>query len=438
MELDGTGTMTGNINVGNNNVNNVNAVNVVRSDGVARMAIQGGTGATTQVLFDAVTNVDVRFTEALADRFEIQNSTNTIRSHVDLNMEGNNILNGSIDTSLIDSGILGITRGGTGNSSNTRGDILYSPTSGTWSRLPVGGANQVLTSDGIDVSWQNAGGGSQTPWTTNIDANTKNLTGLGYLRYNTSGVSTSGNQGMIWFDGYDDDFKASTATGLQYNLTENSHITWLEHETSQFDYDVFISNMPNGIVRTQTSGSVDAGGATVSIIQNQAYYLPFYIGKQCKIDEIGFLPFNNGMSGTATINYGIYRNRSSGTGTSVSVNPNQYYPETQVANGSFYVGSTNEEFKRKTAINQTVYKGWYWIGFNINQSGMQLYAQPYGGGQATSVGNFLNTFGNDTIRPIHGYFTTDSGSIDTTPDEEMTPIDGYAYPVPEIFIKLIS
>ena len=440
LELDGTGTMTGNINVGNNNVNNVNAVNVVRSDGVARMVIQGGVSPTTQVLFDSATDVNIRFTEALVDRFEIQNSTNTIRSHVDLNMEGNNILNGSIDTGLIDSGILGITRGGTGNSTNTRGDILYSPIGNNWSRLPVGSANQVLTSDGTDVSWQNAGGGSQTPWTSNIDASTYNLTGLGYLRYNTSGVSTSGNQGMIWFDGYDDDFKASTATGLQYNLTENSHITWLEHETSQFDYDVFISNMPNGIVRTKNAGTgvVDTGGAIVSLTANRAYYIPFYIGKQCKIDEIGFLPFNNGMSSTATINYGIYRNRSSGTGTSVSVNPNQYYPETQVANGSFYVGSTNEEFKRKTAINQTVYKGWYWIGFNINQSGMQLYAQPYGGGQATSVGNFLNTFGNDTIRPIHGYFTTDSGSIDTTPDEEMTPIDGYAYPVPEIFIKLIS
>ena len=281
------------------------------------------------------------------------------------------------------------------------------------------------------------GGGSQTPWTSNIDANSKNLTGLGYLRYNTSGVSTSGNQGMIWFDGYDDDFKASTATGLQYNLTENSHITWLEHETSQFDYDVFISNMPNGIVRTQTSGSVDAGGATVSIIQNQAYYLPFYIGKQCKIDEIGFLPFDNYYNGNGVVNWGIYRNRSSGTGTSVSTNPNQYYPETQVANGSFYLGN-NLEFQREVGINQTVYKGWYWIAFNNSRQGLKLYAQPYGGGQATSVGNFLNTFGNDTIRPIHGYFKTDSGSIDPTPDEEMTPIDGYAYLVPEIFIKLIS
>ena len=93
LELDGTGTMTGNINVGNNNVNNVNAVNLVRSDGVARIAIQGGVNPTTQVLFDSVTNVDIRFTEALADRFEIQNSTNTVRSYVDINMESNDLVN---------------------------------------------------------------------------------------------------------------------------------------------------------------------------------------------------------------------------------------------------------------------------------------------------------------------------------------------------------
>ena len=119
LELDGTGTMTGNINVGDNNINNVNAVNVVRSDSTARMAIQAGTGATTQVLFDAVTDVDVRFTEALADRFEIQNSTNTIRSHVDLNMEGNDIQN--IDD-------ISFSETGVDIYSNTSGMVITVPT----------------------------------------------------------------------------------------------------------------------------------------------------------------------------------------------------------------------------------------------------------------------------------------------------------------------
>ena len=131
LELDGTGTMTGNINVGNNNINNVNAVNVVRSDSTARMAIQAGTGATTQVLFDAVTDVDVRFTEGLADRFEIQNSTNTIRSHVDLNMEGNNISN------LVDINF----SSGASMTSNASGVTMEVPTGDYWF-FKIGSTNE--------------------------------------------------------------------------------------------------------------------------------------------------------------------------------------------------------------------------------------------------------------------------------------------------------
>ena len=133
LELDGTGTMTGNINVGNNNINNVNAVNIVRSDSTARMAIQAGTGATTQVLFDAVTNVDVRFTEALADRFEIQNSTNTIRSHVDLNMEGNDIQNID-DISFSETGV-----------------DIYSSTSGMVITVPTGDLVSVQIPSGTNT-----------------------------------------------------------------------------------------------------------------------------------------------------------------------------------------------------------------------------------------------------------------------------------------------
>ena len=234
LELDGTGTMTGDINVGNNNIDNVNAVNVVRSDSTARMAIQGGTGTTTQVLFDAVTNVDVRFTEALADRFEIQNSTNTIRSHVDLNMEGNNILNGSIDTGLIDSGILGIARGGTGNSTNTRGDILYSPTSGTWSRLPVGSANQVLTSDGTDVSWQNASGGSQTPWTSTINADNNPLIGANYIQFNNlnQSVNPANTVPFIQFDNYDMTFNIPELKGYEININGSTIMSVIDTTVS--------------------------------------------------------------------------------------------------------------------------------------------------------------------------------------------------------------
>ena len=68
---------------------------------------------------------------------------NTLIMGDDIDLNSNSLINGSIDTSLIDSGILGIARGGTSNATNARGDILYSPTTATWSRLPIGSVGQV-------------------------------------------------------------------------------------------------------------------------------------------------------------------------------------------------------------------------------------------------------------------------------------------------------
>ena len=44
----------------------------------------------------------------------------------------------------------------------TRGSILYGNASGATARLAAGGASTVLTSDGTDISWQAASGGSTT------------------------------------------------------------------------------------------------------------------------------------------------------------------------------------------------------------------------------------------------------------------------------------
>ncbi len=79
------------LDMANNSVINSNDFNLVRDDGTARMNIIGGVAASAQVLFDAVTGIDIRFTEALADRFEIRNSNNTIRMHVAVDFENNGI-----------------------------------------------------------------------------------------------------------------------------------------------------------------------------------------------------------------------------------------------------------------------------------------------------------------------------------------------------------
>ena len=85
----------------------------------------------------------------------------------------------NLNTSKITSGIFSVSRGGTGNGATTRGDILYAAAAGLWNRLLIAGtAGKVLSSDGVDVSWQ-------TPTASGANTSLSNLS------------STSINQNLI-------------------------------------------------------------------------------------------------------------------------------------------------------------------------------------------------------------------------------------------------
>lgn len=84
----------------------------------------------------------------------------------------------------------------------TRGDIIYRDSSNVTNRLAVGSASQVLTSDGTDVSWQNASSGFSDPMTTRGDViyrNSSNVTTR--LGAGTNGqVLTSDGTDISWQD----------------------------------------------------------------------------------------------------------------------------------------------------------------------------------------------------------------------------------------------
>ena len=58
---------------------------------------------------------------------------------------------------------------------------------------------------------------------TNINANDKNINTLSYIRYNPSGISTSGVEGQMWYDG--SNFKASTSTGSSFTIGSGGGVT---------------------------------------------------------------------------------------------------------------------------------------------------------------------------------------------------------------------
>ena len=64
------------------------------------------------------------------------------------------ILNGTVDLVTKVTGILPILNGGTNISSYTQGDLLTVNAAGALVKLPIGTANKLLTSDGIDTIWQ--------------------------------------------------------------------------------------------------------------------------------------------------------------------------------------------------------------------------------------------------------------------------------------------
>ncbi len=70
--------------------------------------------------------------------------------------------------------------GGTGKSSWTQYLIPYANTTTSFDQIAIGSAGQVLTSNGAGsvASFQNAGAGTQTPWTSNIDGGGYNLTNV--------------------------------------------------------------------------------------------------------------------------------------------------------------------------------------------------------------------------------------------------------------------
>jgi hypothetical protein len=73
---------------------------------------------------------------------------------------------------------------------------LYSDGSGNITELAFGTSGQHLTSNGASSAptWEtpSAGGGSQTPWTNNVDAAGFALTALDYTSMNTNAAAVTG------------------------------------------------------------------------------------------------------------------------------------------------------------------------------------------------------------------------------------------------------
>lgn len=97
----------------------------------------------------------------------LYSSANNELSTLGIGNSGEVLISDGSKPSWIATSSLGIIGGGSGltDPMTTRGDLIYRNSSNVTSRLPIGTNEYVLTSDGTDISWAEAGGGGSLPWT---------------------------------------------------------------------------------------------------------------------------------------------------------------------------------------------------------------------------------------------------------------------------------
>ncbi len=91
----------------------------------------------------------------------------------------------------------------------TRGDMTYRDPSNTTARLGVGTSGQVVTTDGTDVSWGNAGSGANVGL-SNLVAPSINTS----LISDTDSTDDLGSSSIAWLSGYFDNIRSITANPL--------------------------------------------------------------------------------------------------------------------------------------------------------------------------------------------------------------------------------
>ncbi len=169
-------------------------------------------------------------------------------------------------------------------------------TNGTIYAQDVSGVRRVFvrtgntTKDLTDIGTGGSGGGANTSLSnlssptlnTNINANNKNINTLSYIRFDPNGISTTGVEGQMWYDG--SNFKASTSTGTSFIIGSGGS-SWNGNATSDL-------NMNGNNIN-------DAGTVQIDTLSSAAGAI--YMNKQLSMSSSAYINFNSSSSnGTGT------------------------------------------------------------------------------------------------------------------------------------------
>ena len=208
---------------------------------------QGTAIASSYIAADAITGAKIaddaidseHYTDGSIDTAHLAADAVTGAKIADDAIDSEHYTDGSIDTAHIADNQVTLAK----MAGLARGKIIYGNASGDPTALTVGSADQVLTSDGTDVSWEDAGGGGTIQLTNqgaipagapvSVDSNGRAtvISGLGNDLFNlgakhddsagTTDNPSANNEGGTVYTGYSFSVVDMGSTGIAHLVTDN-------------------------------------------------------------------------------------------------------------------------------------------------------------------------------------------------------------------------
>jgi len=319
------------------------------------------------------------------------------------------------------------------------GDLYYQ--TGTGLRLRDGGAWVTV-----------GGGGSQTPWTSNIDADnfllqdaqaiefrnanqTSLAAGTPYIHFDDPNMifNVPTNDGFVWFVQGAIQFGVGASTNSSYNelnmqgqkvvngadptvgsdfATKNYVDTNAVSRGTPFGEYQDTSSATNNNYEFWYSNQINSFGTVTDIVgtEDRQFFFPIFIQKEFTIKRLGIYLTTGAGNTTPRADFAIYNNLAG-----------RVYPGTvRVAStGNFMV---NAGWSIGDIADQTLDPGLYWISFMCNENDTTYRIAGCAAREMIPLGQ-EDADSPTTVGPTVGYFQTETGTFATAPDD-LTKITG--------------
>ena len=341
-------------------------------------------------------------------------------------------------------------------------------------------------------------GGSQTPWTSTINADNNPLIGANYIQFNNlnQSVNPSNTVPFIQFDNYDMTFNIPTGKGYEININGSTIMSVIDttvsvaqgtkiqvntstarsgfkdvgtpsDPTTSSSGDMYYNSTSNeykfynGSSWNTFGGSSSGGGVNNSWIWtddetnefDEAVYLSNAVMGRDTQTTNAVLPYKDTVywvpmyfSKACTINAIGLQFTTAGTGSMglmyglYDTYADQNYPKSLIDGGSsnLYMGTGvggNYGLTTSFAIPSA---GLYFIAIkNDTNTGSAFRVQ--GGGSTSptpSLGHYYVSGTSNGFTPITGYFSTEYGNLPSTPDDDMSVTHYGGTNIPLIFLRV--